>query len=434
MKHEIISDIESRSMSSFQITTVTICLILNMLDGFDVLAMAFTAPGIAEDWNVSPQSLGVLFSAAPIGMMLGALFIGPIADKVGRRMIIMIGLGIITVGMLCSSLTQSVNQLLIFRILTGLGIGGLLPSLNTMVAEYSSLKRRDFSISFLHAGYPIGAAIGGSISAFLLLQFGWQSIFVLGGVMSAIMLLVVFRFLPESLEFLLAKQPENSLEKTNQVLAKINHPTLTEMPSSKIEEKTQAVGVRYVLSKNMRATSLLFWSAFFLALFTMFFLLSWIPKILVDAGYTTSAGISGSVLFNVGGVLGGLFLGYASVWFSLVTRERFFLFMSVILMICFVAFSFNYNLLLVCAFILGFFVFGSITGLYAIAPRIYPATVRATGIGWGIGIGRIGAILGPFIAGLLIGNGFSILFCFIFYALVLLLAFFTMLFLKVPEE
>ena len=432
MSNELTRVIEDRPMTPFQISAVGICLVLNMLDGFDVLAIAFTAPGISEEWNVSPQSLGLLFSAAPIGMALGALFLGPVADKIGRRSTVLLCLGIITVGMLCSALTNGVNQLFFFRVFTGLGIGGILPSLNTIVAEYSSNRRRDLSISFMHVGYPIGAAIGGSISAVLLLQYGWRSVFVLGGVMSALMLLVVYWRLPDSLDFLLAKQPKNALEKINRVLAGLKHQALTEVPARNDEEQQRSVGVAFVLSDKMRVSSLLLWSAFFLTLFSMFFLQSWIPQILVGAGFSANEGITASVFFSFGGVAGGLALGYASVWFGLGTRVRVFLFMTAVFMVAFVIFNLGYLFLLACAAVIGFFVFGSIIGLYAVAPRIYPTAVRATGIAWGIGIGRLGAIAGPYTAGILIGSGFSITFSFVFFATILLLAMLAMFFLNVP--
>lgn len=419
-------------MTPIQILAIGTCVVLNMLDGFDVLAMAFTAPGISAEWGLPPETLGLLFSAAPAGMAIGALLIGPLADKVGRRMTILACLVVITIGMLSSAFTNSVAQLLVLRFFTGLGIGGILPSLNTIVAEYSSRKWRDFSISLMHAGYPIGVVIGGSIAAMIIAVYGWRSVFVLGGLTSAVMFLVAVWKLPESLEFLLDRRPPNALAKANSLLNRLGQPALKELPAARADER-QKVGIGYVLSAEMRIASLLLWGSFFLLMFTMFFLQLWTPQILVDAGFTEQQGITGGVAMSFGGIVGGIVLGYTAIWFGLGARVRFYLGASAVAMIGFVLLASDYTFQLLGVFAMGFFVFGSITGLYAVAPRIYPTAVRATGVSWGTGIGRGGAILGPAVAGLLIGSGVPIRICFVIYAVVMLLAMITMLFLKVPE-
>ena len=168
-------------VTMLQVGVVTICTLLNMIDGFDVLAISFTAPLIARDWNVDPVSLGILLSAGLAGMATGSLFLSPLADLIGRRAVLLLCTVVISIGMLASALTGSVAMLALFRLVTGIGIGGVLSSGNTLLSEYAPQRWRDLSISFMVVGYSGGAIVGGSISAALITLFGWRSAFVFGG-------------------------------------------------------------------------------------------------------------------------------------------------------------------------------------------------------------------------------------------------------------
>src|SRR5258706_4167147 len=204
-------------MSSFQIMIVVITTALNMIDGFDVLAISFTAPLIAREWVVTPQPLGILLSAGLAGMALGSLFLSPVADILGRRAVLIASTAVLSVGMLASAVTGNVLELAVCRLLTGIGVGGVLASGNTLLAEYSSERWRDLSISTMVVGYSAGAIVGGSISAYLIAAFGWRAAFIFGGVCSTVLLPAVF-VLPESLDFILASKAKNPLSRANQVL------------------------------------------------------------------------------------------------------------------------------------------------------------------------------------------------------------------------
>lgn len=433
MNDAILKSFYDRQMTGFQIAAVAICLVINMLDGFDILAIAFTAPGIAREWHLAPQTLGVLFSSGLVGMTLGSLIIAPMADKVGRRKVILMCLVIITAGMLASALTENVIQLSLTRALTGLAIGGILASINTIVAEFSSNRRRDLAISFMHIGYPIGATVGGGISAYLILFFGWRAVFILGGIASAIMIPLVIRYLPESLDYLLTRRPDDALERVNRLMHRLNQPPIAALPQLKQESIQKYNSFNFVFSPALKTSSVLLWTGFFLLMFSTFFVQSWTPKILVDSGLSQEQGVFGGVLLTLGGIFGGLVLGFASDFVSLGKRVVMYMTMTAVAMITYGAIHAGNLFMFIITFIIGFFIFGAMIGLYAIAPRIYPAGVRVTGIGWGIGVGRIGAILGPYIAGILIGNGIAISTCYYFYAAVLALAVLVLLFLKVPS-
>ena len=197
MHENVVESIKADDMRPVQIIAVAMCVVINMLDGFDVLVMAFTAPEIAREWQLEPQSLGILFSSGLLGMALGSLFIAPLADRVGRRRIILLCLLTISLGMAASAFMNSVASLVSTRIVTGLGIGGMLASITTITAEYSSDARRGFSISLVQSGYPIGATIGGSIAAVLIVQYGWREVFMFGALCSALMIPLVYLLLPE---------------------------------------------------------------------------------------------------------------------------------------------------------------------------------------------------------------------------------------------
>ena len=191
--------IDDSPVTGVQILVIGLCFFLNMLDGMDVLAIAFAAPMIADNWSVSPQALGIVFSAALVGMAIGAVFISPYADVIGRRNMILISLVVISIGMIATASAETVLQLVILRLISGLGIGAMLASLTSMVAEYAPERHRDLSIVFLHAGYPVGAVITGFIAAYLLPEYGWQPLFVVAGIISLVSIPLIWFLLPESL-------------------------------------------------------------------------------------------------------------------------------------------------------------------------------------------------------------------------------------------
>ncbi len=417
---ELRAAIDRSPMSNYQIFTVAICVVINMIDGFDVLAVAFAGPAIAEDWSVSSIALGSLLSSGLVGMLMGSLFLAPLADQVGRRRLIITSLTLVSVGMFASALTQSIWSLSIMRWLTGLGVGGALASVNTLTAEYSSSRRRDMSIAFLQTGFPIGATIGGAISTYLLLEFGWRSVFVFGGACSvAILPLVVWR-LPESLDFLISSRGPNTLQRINTILVRMGWANLDETPAAVAPTPT-VFTVNQILATEFRSATLLLWFAFSLVFFANYFLLSWTPKLLVDAGLSATQGVSGTILINVGGITGAL------IWGAMAPRNRirtFLIWYFIAAAAAFIGFAFSTSLwiMLTAAFTIGFFIFPCVTALYTIAPRLYPTAFRTTGVGWAIGIGRVGAILGPYIAGILLAFGWEAKTLYIAFALPLLLA------------
>lgn len=392
-------------MTMLQVGVVTICTLLNMIDGFDVLAVSFTAPLIAKEWSVDPATLGILLSAGLAGMAAGSLFLSPLADVLGRRAVLVGCTALISVGMLASAMTYSVWSLALFRLVTGIGVGGVLSSGNTLLSEYAPARWRDLSISFMVVGYSGGAIVGGSISAALITLFGWRSAFVFGGLCSAVLLPAVLR-VPESLDFILARNGRNVLAQVNDVMQRLGRPAVETVPEVPREERGTAA-VLGVFAQRFRAGTALICTSFFMLMLSFYFVLSWTPKNFVDLGFSVSEGIYASVLLNAGGIAGGLMFGVLARKGG---ARRVGSFLLVALFASFVAYGAlksGFVALMTAAMVSGFFMIGSMASLYSIVPLIYPARVRNTGTGLAIGFGRLGAVAGPWLGGVLIAAGWQ---------------------------
>ena len=398
--------IRDSSMTRFQLVVVVMCVVLNMVDGFDVLAMSFTAPLVAREWGVDPTTLGVLLSAGLVGMGIGAVVISPIADVMGRRTVVILSCTIMSVGMLLSAVTSNVTELWFCRFATGLGIGGVLASGNTLLAEYAPTRWRDFVISTMVIGYPVGAIIGGSIFAYLVSEYGWRSAFVFGGLMSTVLLPLLLLYLPESLDFILSRRRANALAQVNAVMRRLGKPLLTALPPVQREEAATKAVIGVIEPRYLRATLLMVVS-YFMLMFSFYFVLSWTPKNLVDLGFSVEQGIFALLLLNLGGACGGLAFG------SLARRTNARVLVSYMLIGLFfaiVAFGMlrsGFAFMMIGAFVVGFFLMGAMAGLYIIVPHVYPPNVRNTGTGLAIGLGRFGAMVGPPLAGVLIAAGWD---------------------------
>jgi len=421
MTDRIHETIDTGPMSRFQVVAVLICITLNMLDGFDVLVMAFAASDVQKEWSLSGSQLGVLLSSGLFGMAAGSMFLAPFADRFGRRALILTCLLLITAGMLMSAAATGPTMLAGLRALTGIGIGGMLASLNVITGEYSSNRWRSAAISMQATGYPIGATIGGIIAAWLIVRFGWRSIFLFGGLMSGLMIPLVLARLPESLDFLLARRPTGALDKLNHLLKQMHRESIAELPP--IEDvATPHARLADLFRGGWAASTLLIWLSFFMVMLGFYFVLSWTPRLLVAAGMSTQQGITGGVLLNIGGIIGGSAFAWLSVKGSLKGLASLSMFLTVIALVAYGYYSGALGLAFVLAILSGIFIFAAMVSLYAITPALYPAAVRTTGMGWAIGIGRLGAILAPLLAGVLVDGGWQAAHLYYLYAVPLAVA------------
>jgi len=391
-----------------------------MQDGLDVVVISFAAPVIVDEWAIMPQALGIVFSAALVGMTLGAMFLAPLADIIGRRIMIMICIVIMASGVFLTALAQNVMQLIVLRVFSGIGIGAMLASVATLAAEFSPDRHKNFIVSTVLAGYPIGATLAGLVAAQVIPESGWRAMFVISAVATIAPLPVIAFLMPESISFLIDKQPSGALNKLNRIFARMGMRQLTSLPVLTEPQNHSAVVSALLTPKYCRST-LLLWLAFFMAFVTLYFLISWIPKLAENTGLTLDLAIYAGTIFNLGAFFGIAAQGYFSQLFGLRRTIFIFLIGASILMFVFSLFSESGTILMMFG-LMGFGVQGGFVGLYTIAARLYPTVIRTTGIGWAIGAGRTGAIFGPMVGGVLVAVGLSMTANFVVFAIPIILA------------
>jgi|TARA_B110000090_G_scaffold81228_2_gene92427 benzoate transport len=409
-----------------QILVVGICVLLTALDGFDVLSISFASPGIAKDWGIDRAALGVVLSMELIGMALGSIFLGNMADRVGRRPIIIFCLLVMATGMFMAGSAQSVNNLLIHRFYTGLAIGGMLASTNAMVAEFSNSKRRNLSVILMAAGYPLGVIIGGVFAVNLLQDNSWRSIFVFGGTATLCFLPFVYWLLPESVAYLNSRRPSNAINRINATLKILGHAQIAQLPEVGTQQKTS---ISELFKPSLIRSTVLLTFAYFMHIMTFYFILKWVPKIVVDMGFSPS--LAGSVLVwaNVGGLLGCITLGLLSNRFQIKTLLVFIFLGSSLMVMLFGSEQQSLTQLSVVVAVAGFFTNAGVVGLYALFAQYFPDALRASGSGFAIGVGRGGAAISPILAGLLFAAGYGLQSISVLMALGSALAAITILFL-----
>ena len=422
--------IDSQPISGLQCTVIALCFLMNVLDGMDVLIISYAAPALAREWAISPEALGIVFSAGLFGMTAGALLLAPLADYLGRRSLILFCLVVMSAGILLTAYAQNVTQLTVLRFVSGLGIGAMLASAATMAAEYAPDRRKNLLVSIVLSGYPVGATLSGVVAASIIPEFGWRTMFIVAGLTTALAFPLVYLFLPESLNFLVKVRPANALKKANRILRSMDCAELREFPPA--AEPAAHSKVSALFADGRRAPTLWLWLAFFMSFATLYFLISWIPLLAANTGLSPSLAIYAGAVFNLGAIFGIVLQGYSSQILGLRRSIGVFLAGTAVLMVVFGYIS-GSTAVLVLFGLIGFAMQGGFTGLYSVAARLYPTEVRTTGVGWAIGAGRTGAIVGPVLGGILIGIGLSMSANFIVFAVPVVVAAIATALIRSPE-
>ena len=396
--------LRDRRMTLCQMTVVAICAAINFVDGVDVLAMSLTAPAIAREWGLGPERLGALLSASLLGMTLGALVVSPLADLFGRRTMILGCLVLMSAGMLLSVGAESVAVLGVSRIVTGLGVGGMTSCTGTLVVEYASARRREFSLGCVTIGYPIGAVISGLCAVWLIAAFGWRSVFLMGAAGSLLLIPIVVWQLPESIELLVARRPRNALQRINATLDRLGIERLAQLPAVAIAE-SQKSSVLDVVRGGLLKRTVPVCFTYFMYMLSFYFILNWATKLTTELGFSDRSGISISVLTNLGGIAGGLAVGALAIRFGVMRVTVTVVTVMAMAMMAFGMLPANLLLLGIAAAFIGFAMYGAAVGIYSIVAAVYPAAVRATGLGLAISCGRFGSIFGPYVGGVLLAQG-----------------------------
>ena len=393
-------------MRPLQIAAVTLCVLLNALDGFDVLAISFASPGIASEWGIDRAALGLVLSMELIGMAVGSVALGNLADRIGRRPTVLACLVIMAGGMAMATTASSVVNLSIIRLVTGLGIGGMLACTNALVAEFSNDRHRNLAVAIMAAGYPMGAIVGGSIATGLLATGHWRDVFMFGAVVTAVFLPIAWFLLPESIGFLLQKRGPGALERINATLRRLGHETVDALPPAPLTAARASIAELF--APGLARSTVLLTLGYFCHIMTFYFILKWIPKIVVDMGYAASKAGDVLVWANVGGLAGATLLSLLT--YRIAVRKLVIVAMlaSTVLVSLFGQGQETLAGLALIAGAAGFCTNAGVVGLYALFARVFPTQVRAGGTGFVIGIGRGGAALGPIVAGFLFNAGFGL--------------------------
>lgn len=425
------AQLNSRQMSLAQWEVVLLCTAINMLDGYDVLVMSFAAAPVAADWQLDAPSLGLLLSAGLVGMALGAIVLGSLADTLGRKRLVHICLTTVTIGMILSAFAQSQLQLLALRFVTGLGIGGMLATLTALVSEYSNDKRRGICMGFLQSGYPLGALLGGMIAAQIIQFADWRSLFLFGGALSAVLLPLVVVRLPESLDFVSRSGGSEADGVKTRLLLRFN---LAEPQTSIADDLSQGAGSwrRCFTPSEVRKNTLLLWSCYLALMFSFYFVVSWTPKLLVDAGLSTAQGISAGAILQAGGLIGALVIGLLGSRYEVNKLAAWFFMLSVVLILTYGWADAELTTLMILSAMMGFFLIGAMIGLYTIGPALYDSASRVTGVGLAIGVGRLGAIAAPFAGGLMLEADLEVSLIYAVFAAPLILAAFAVRSISLP--
>jgi MFS transporter, AAHS family, 4-hydroxybenzoate transporter len=411
--------IDDRPLSGFQVGVAALCAAIVFLDGFDALIMSYVAPALRDQFHIKQTALGPVLSFGLIGMMAGALVFGPLADRIGRRPVLLICPLVFGAGSLLAGNASSVTELLVFRLVTGFGMGGAMPNAIALTAEYMPKRIRAIAVTTMFCGFSLGSAAVGWVAAPVIPRLGWPWVFWIGGTLPIAITAVAFVRLPESVRFLLRRDagdrrargyvariapdvPRSAMLTLEEEPRDATHGG-RKSPRSINEEHRGGFPVAQLFTGGRHWVTLLLWVMFFANLLDLYFVNSWMPTIMKDVGMPQGRAIVITTLFQVGGTVGAIVIG------RLFDRA-----------LSFRALALGYLIAAICVFLIGesgtstvwliitvfmsgFGVIGAQNGANAMAAEVYPTAARSTGVGWALGVGRIGSILGPILGAMLVG-------------------------------
>jgi AAHS family 4-hydroxybenzoate transporter-like MFS transporter len=401
-RREIHQFIDQLPLSRYQLLIAILCAMVLFMDGFDAQAMGFVAPALIDQLQIARASLGPVFSSGLVGIMIGALVFGPLADRFGRKPVLVFCTVLFGACSLLTATATSLPSLLVYRLITGFGLGGAMPNAVALTSEFMPKRSRATAVTLMFVGFSIGAAVGGFVAAGLMARFGWQSVFVTGGVIPFAIAVLLIALLPESIRFLLMKGGED--RRIAQSLSRIAPGVSPDLARSLVieERPAQEFVVKQLFTAGRAPMTLLMWVIFFMSLLDLYFLNAWLPTVIHDAGIVIEQAIVLTALFQVGGAVGSLIMGRL--------LDRFLSFgvlacayLSAGVFVFFIgAAGKSVALLAITIFAAGCGVIGGQSSANALSAEFYPTPMRATGVGWALGIGRVGSIIGPLLGGALL--------------------------------
>ncbi|MFZ6724416.1 MFS transporter [Undibacterium sp. MH2W] len=406
---DVRAHINNRKISGYQWLLLALCFLIVATDGMDVAIMGFLAPAIVKEWGISRATFGIVMSAAPIGLAIGAILVGPMSDRFGRKKLLMTSISWFGIFGFASAFADNVTILSLLRFLTGLGLGAAMPNTTTLLSEYVPERTRSTLLAIMFTGFNLGSALVGFGAAAILPQFGWRAVLMVGGAIPLVCLPIYLMLIPESVRFLVVRKFSPQL--IRKTLLRVVGGDVPADAAFTISEPqvTGSQPGKVLLSPSYRKTTLSLWGTYFMGLLVIYLLSGWLPTMIKDAGLPIERAANITALFQLGGTVGALLVGYFMDRFS-PNKIISLAYIGGAVFILFLA-SGSVESTMFSAFVLlaGFCMSGAQTGLNAYAPSCYPTAVRATGVSWMQGMGRFGSIFGSFAGGALLslGWGFS---------------------------
>lgn len=409
--------LDDRPVGALRWRIVLLCALITLLDGFDTQAIGYVAPQIAIDFGLPLSEFAAIFSASLFGLMIGAMVFGPLGDRMGRKPVLLASFAAVGLFTLLTGFANSSAELMVLRFLTGLGLGGTVPNAIALTAEYAPRRHRAALVTLIFAGFPLGAGLGGLAVGPLIADIGWRAVFFVGGALPLLLCAVTLWVLPESLQFLVTRRPASP--KVAAIVGRID-PTYRWQRGDRFvleEDKVERGPLKGLFGEGRAVGTVLLWLVFLCNLLILYFILNWLPASLAREQYTLDQAILVTALFNISGVLGGLSLGRLVDRFGpyLVLTITFTLGAALVAAIGMA--SGSPAALVVVVFGAGFCVIGCQFCINILAIEMYPTAVRSTGLGWAVGIGRFGAILGPMLGGALLARHWTVEWMFVVGAL-----------------
>jgi AAHS family 4-hydroxybenzoate transporter-like MFS transporter len=399
--------IDERPFSGFQFLIAALCAAVVFIDGFDAQVMGPVGPALISQLHIARTAFGSVVSSGTLGMMIGALIFGPIADRIGRKPVLVGCAFAFGIGSLLTATATSVSQLMTFRILTGFGMGGAMPNAIALTSEYMPRRSRNTAVMMMFCGFSLGSAFAGGTVAALIRNYGWQSIFLVGGSIPIVVAVLLLALLPESIRFLVIRGGQKQ-----RILGYLSRMTgsalsIDEVVAGQDEHAGSAFSVGELFAEGRGGVTVMIWIMFFMNLLNLWFLNNWLPLIMTDSGLKIETASLITTLFQIGGIAGALALaGALGRKLSFMVLAATYLGAAIFIFLIGNAGA-AIPLLILTVFASGAGVIGGQTVSNALTADYYPTAIRATGIGWALGVGRVGSILGPILGGHLLSYGGS---------------------------